>query len=261
MSNELESTESVVSTESPSEALSSPQESSVPESSPSKQASPQEKYVPYERFQEIIQQKNEFAKRLEEHEARTRALEERSNRPKEEPKPKAENPLLARLKGIDPEFATWAEQMEASRAEVESLRTYRMQAEAERTRSQAESELSRLHSEFKVPKDEQDYFKDLLQLRVQRIEASGRMLTIKDLEPIYKELHDSENKRFESRKRATIANYAASKKSDSTPSLSKGVAPKPAQTKVKYSADREEAKAQIIKQAIEQHRAAKNSGL
>lgn len=255
MSNELESMESVVSTESPSEAPSSPTESSVPETSQSK---PTEKYVPYERFQEIIQQKNEYDRRLQEQEARYKALEERMNKPKVEP---TEDKLLARLKGIDPEFAERFEKLNGSLGELETLKQWKAQAEAERTRSQAESELSRLHSEFKVPKDEQDYFKDLLQLKVQRIEASGRMLSIKDLEPIYKELHESENKRFESRKRATIANYTASKKTDSTPALSKGVAPKQAPTKVKYSSDREEAKAQIIKQALEQHRAAKNSSL
>lgn len=258
MSNELESQESVVSTESPSEAPSSPNESSVPETAQSK---PTEKYVPYERFQEIIQQKNEFAKRQEELEARYKALEERVSRPREEPKPKTESEIVKKFKAVGPEFGTWAEQLESSQQELVALREWRAQAEQERIRGQAESELNRLHSHFKVPADEQDYFKDLLQLKVQRIEAGGRMLGIKDLESVYKEIHDSENKRYEARKRATIANYASSKKADSTPASSKGVAPKQVPTKVKYSTDREEAKAQIIKQALEQHRAAKNSSL
>lgn len=257
MSNELESTASDVSTESPSEAPSSPERTSeAPATQESKTA---DKYVPYERFQEIIQQKNEFVKRLEEHEARYKALEDRMNRPKEEPK--KENPLLGRLKTIDPEFGTWAEQMEASRTELQALREWRTQAEAERTRSEAQNEVSKLHAQYKIPDDLKDHYNMYLRNEVSKLEASGRALSVKDLPSIYKSVHDSLNKVFESQKRATIANYAVSKKTDATPTLKKGEATKSTPTKFKFSKDPEEARSQIIKQTMERVRAAKGSNL
>lgn len=256
MSNELESQVSEVSTESPSETPSAPEKSSQ---SPAPQESKTaEKYVPYERFQEIIQQKNEFVKRLEEHEARYKALEDRFNKPKAEP---VEDKLVARLKGIDPEFAERFEKLNGSLAELESLKQWKAQADQERIRSDAQNELNRLHSEYKVSKDEQDYVKDLVQLRVQRLEAGGRSLSVKDLAGVYKDVVETQNKMYEVRKRTTIANYAAEKKSTTTPALKKGDAPKPAQKPMKYSTDREEAKAQIIKQTMERVRAAKQSAL
>lgn len=255
MSNELESTVSEVSTESPSETPSTPTKAN--ESPVTQESKTTEKYVPYERFQEIIQQKNEFVKRLEEHEARYRALEDRM-KPKVEP---TEDKLLSRLKGIDPEFAERFEKLNSSLGELETLKQWKAQAEQERVRSEAQSELSRLHNEFKVPSDEQDYFKDLVQLRVQRLEAGGRHLSVKDLASVYKDVYDTQNKMYEVRKRATIANYTADKKSTATPSLKKGDAPKATQKPQQFSRDREEAKAQIIKQTMERVRAAKQSAL
>jgi len=257
MSNELESTASEVSTESPSETPSQPATPKT-ESPATQESKTSEKYVPYERFQEIIQQKNEFVKRLEEHEARYKALEERFNKPKAEPQ---EDKLLARLKGIDPEFAERFEKLNGSLAELEALKQWKAQADQERIRNEAQSELNRLHSEYKVPKDEQDYFKDLVQLRVQRLEASGKPLTVKDLASVYKDVYETQNRMYEVRKRATIANYAAEKKSTATPALKKGDAPKAAPKKVAFSKDKEEAKAQIVKQYMEQVRAAKQSSL
>lgn len=256
MSNELESTASDVSAESSSETPSSPEKTS--EAPVTQEGKSTEKYVPYERFQEIIQQKNEFVKRLEEHEARYKALEERVSRPREEPK-KAENPLLGRLKGIDPEFGQWAEQMEASRAELQALRDWRTQAEAERTRAEAQNELSRLHTQYKVSDDLKEHYNMFLRNEVSKIEASGKVLGIKDLASIYKSVHENVNKVFETQRRANIANYATSKKTDATPALKKGEAPKQAPGKFKYSKDPEEARAQIVKQTMERARAAKNS--
>lgn len=255
MSNELESMASDVSTESPSEAPSSPEKTN--ESPVTQESKTTEKYVPYERFQEIIQQKNEFVKRLEEHEARYKALEDRFNKPKEEPK--KENPLLSRLKGIDPEFGTWAEQMEASKAELQALREWRQQAEVERSRSEAQNEVSKLHSQYKVSDDLKAHYEMYLKNEVQKMESSGRNLTVKDLPTIYKSVHDTLNKVFESQKRATIANYTTSKKTDATPALKKGEAPKSGPAKFKFSKDPEEARAQIIKQTMERVRAAKNA--
>lgn len=254
--NELESTESEVSSESSSETPSSPEKSSG--SSEGKSAAPQEKYVPYERFQEVIQLKNEFAKRLEDHEKRYQDLEARLSRPKEEPKPKAENPLLGRLKTVDPEFGSWAEKMEASQAELQELRQWRVQADQERIRNEAQSELNRLHSEYKIPDDLKDHYGMYIKQAVSNIESTGRLLSVKDLKDVYKTVHENINKVFEAQKRATIANYTAAKKVDVAPTVKKGTASKPAnQAKPKFSNDREEAKAQIVKQAMEQVRANK----
>lgn len=246
--------------------------SEVSEQTPSESASPEpvktevneaaasgttEKYVPYDRFQEIIQQKNEFAKRLEEHERRYQALEAKVNKPVESPK--KENALMNRLKTVDSEFGSWAETQDALRSELQELKEWRTRAEQERTRSEAQSEIGRLHSEYKVHDDLKEFYTDRLRSEVGKLESSGRVLSVKDLASVYKTVHESANKLFEAQRRAAIANYSTSKKTDATPTLKKGVAPKPSTTKPSFSKDREEAKSQIVKQAMEQARLLRNS--
>lgn len=260
MSNELENGLGAdVSTEQSSAAPVEPQTTTSESTEGSKEASgsKNEKYVPYERFQEVIKQRNESDERFKAYESRLKAFEDRS-RQQAEPK-KAENPLLGRLKSVDPEFGSWAEKVEAAQAELQELRQWRSQAEAERNRSEAQTELNRLHSEYKVPEDLKETYRLFLKEQVTKLESERGPLTVKDLAGVYKTVHDTVGKAFESRKRAEIANYATAKKTDSTPAVKKGALTKPAtQTKPKFSNDKEEARAQILKQVMSQARASKN---
>lgn len=258
MSEENNTQASDVSSESSSETQGSPAKETSSESSTETQATPKkEQYVPYERFQEIIQQKNEFEKRLAEHDKRYKDLESRMSRPKETPK---ENPLMSRLKTVDPEFGTWAEQQEAVRSQLEELKQWKTAAEQEKLKSSVESTIEKLHSEYKVPSEMQKTYKALLQQEVLEIESGGRMLTVADLAGVYKSIHENLNKYFEIQKRANIANYASSKKQDAAiPSVKKGAAPKTAPTKSTFSKDPETARAEIVSRALKTMRANNNS--
>lgn len=257
MSDELEQQSSDVSTESPSET-----QAPAVKTDASEKAAPTEKYVPYERFQEVIQLKNEFAKKEESLARELKELRDQINRRPEptEAQVKKENALIGRLKGIDPEFGTWAEQQETLKGQLDELKQWKAEAEAERLRTQADSSFEKLHSEHKVPKEMQDFYKASVVQEVQRIERSGRALSLTDLPAVYKSVHDNFTKFFEVQKRANIANYASQKKVDATlPAAKKGVAAKPTTAKPTYSRDPEEAKAQIVSRALQkarQHNAA-----
>lgn len=244
--------ESVVSSEAPSEASSEPNKSS--ETVETK--SPTEKYVPYDRFNEVIQQKNEHAKALEEQRKQFADLQAKFSefsRPKEAPKA---NPLIERLKGIDPEFGKWAESQEKSRAELEELRSWKSQSEQQRTAAEVSSSVEKLHTEYKVPAEARELYTDLLRSHAARIEATGKVLGLQDLPNLYKQVHDSLGKL----NRTNLATYTQAKKVDATvPAQTKGPAPKVAPAKMKFSNNKDEARSQIVKAALEQFRAHKNA--
>lgn len=263
MTNELEN--GTVADVSSEQSSAAPSETTQTNESPENQSkeTKAEKYVPYERFQEIIKQRNdertESDKRLQAYEARLKSFEERMKPRESEAPKKAENPLLGRLKSVDPEFGSWAEKVEAAQAELQELRQWRSQAEAERSRNEAQTELSRLHTEYKIPDDLKETYRLFLKEQVAKLESERGALSVKDLAGVYKSVHETIGKAFESRKRAEIANYTSSKKADSAPAVKKGAPTKTSTpTKFKYSNDREEAKAQILKQVMTQARAAKN---
>lgn len=252
MSDELEQQSSDVSTESPSET---PTETGKTDASA--KTAPTEKYVPYERFQEVIQLKNEFAKKEESLARELKELRDQINRRPEptEAQVKKENALIGRLKGIDPEFGTWAEQQETLKGQLDELKQWKAEAEQERLRSQADNTFEKLHTEHKVPKEIQEFYKASVIQEVQKIERSGKALSMSDLPRVYKSVHDNFTKFFELQKRANIANYASEKKADATvPAAKKGVAAKPTTAKPSYSRDPEEAKAQIVSRALQKVR-------
>lgn len=250
--NTSEVQESVVSDSAPSEAPSSP---SISSESGSQSAAP-EKYVPYDRFNEVIQQKNEHSKALEESRKKFSELEARFKEfstPKEAAKA---NPLIERLKGIDPEFGKWAEAQEKKAVELEELRTWRSESEQKRVAAEISTSVEKLHSEYKVPAEARELYTDLLRSHATRIEATGKVLGLQDLPNLYKQVHESLGKL----NRSTIASYTTAKKADAaTPALKKGEAPKSAPAKPKFSNNKEEARSQIVKSALEQFRAHKNS--
>lgn len=244
--------ESVVSSEAPSEASSEPSKSSEPVET----KSPTDKYVPYDRFNEVIQQKNEHAKALEEQRRQFADLQAKFNefsKVKESPK---SNPLIDRLKGIDPEFGKWAEAQEKSRAELEELRSWKSQSEQKSNAAEISRSVETLHSEYKVPAEARELYTDLLRSHAARIEATGKVLGIQDLPHLYKQVHDSLGKL----NRSNLATYTQAKKTDSTvPTQTKGPAPKVAPGKIKFSNNKDEARSQIVKAAMEQFRAHKNA--
>lgn len=245
MSEELEQQVSDVSGESSSDSQGSPAEAS--QSDTSKVEAQNDKYVPYDRFQEIIQQKNEFSKRLEETERRYQDLEKRIGQPQEQPKEKT---LINRLKEIDPEFGSWAEQQEAARKELEDLRTWRANAEKQNYINAATSVVDKLKSDLKVDPALHSMYLNQIPMGT----------PIKDIEAKYKAAHESVSKFIEAQKRAALSQYSSEKKKDAAvPASAKGPAPKVSTQKPKFSKDPEQATAQIVKRALDLRRSSDNN--
>lgn len=235
------------------ESSSPSQEAAAPaQEAPKQEANPQ--FIPYERFKEINDTKNEFQRRFEEQEKKLQEFQSRlseSSKQQEAVKSK-EQALVERLKGIDPEFGSWAEQQEAARKELSELKAWRAQAEQQRIQTEARSTLDKLHSDHKVAPEARRMYDAM----IANIATQNPHLGPKDLPSVYKTVHDEVSKFLEATKRATIAEYSSGKKQDSSvPSQAKGVAPKAASKPQAFSSDPEEARMQVVQRAIERARA------
>lgn len=250
--NETEQTSVDVSQDSPST-----ESSETTSSKENVEASPKapEKYVPYDRFNEVINQRNEREKAYAEQAKQIAELRDqlvKLSTPKETPK---ENKLVSELKQVHPEFAKWVEEQDLTRKELSDLRQWKQQYEAQASQREVMGALDKLHADHKVSADTQQIYNALLKARADALEASGAKLGIKDLPNLYKEVHESLNKLG----RSNLTSYTAAKKPDAAiPSPKKGEAAKPATKKVQFSKDKETARSQIVKAALEQFRAHKN---
>jgi hypothetical protein len=173
-------------------------------------------------------------------------LKEFQTRFEDSSKPKApskEQQLVERLKGIDPEFGSWAEKQEASAKELAELKEWRAQAQREQYITQATSKANTLQSELKVDPSLHNLYLNNIQFGA----------TPEQIEAKYREMHASTMKYIESVQRTKLAEYSQAKKQDaSVPGASnKAPAPKTTTKKMELSSDPEEARRQIVKRAIE----------
>ncbi len=219
-----------------------------------------EKYVPYDRFQEVINQKNEHARQFEEQRQRYAELEQRMNQFQESQKPKTpskEQALIDRLKGIDPEFGSWAEQQEAAKQAsqrqleqmIQAQTQYQQQVALEQMRTQANSTLEQLHQQYKIPADQKDVRETIRQLIQSACitDPNAAKLTVQDLPRFYKEAHA----KVEAYRRYIIGEYGKAKKQDaSLPQNSRGPAPKSTKKPQTFSKDREEALNEVVSRAF-----------
>lgn len=217
-----------------------------------------EKYVPYDRFQEIIQQKNESSKQFEELSKRYRELEGKFNEFSKKPEPQTEDSFVQALKGINPEWAKSYQEvlgLKGLKKELEELKSWKSMSEQERNRSLAVSTLEKLQTEHKVDK----FWHDNYIARLKDIDSRSP-LSLDQLPSVYKKIHDEAMSYLEGQKRNALGQYTTAKKADaSIPAAKKGEAPKAAPKKFEYSKDREEAMAQVVKRALDQSKAHRDS--
>jgi seryl-tRNA synthetase len=233
---------SAESSSAPVESESSPKQVEGQDaSSPSKSEVP---FHEHPRFKELIQQRNEFSQRLQEYEKRFQEINGRI----EQSQPKAPTPeakLLERLKGIDPEFGSWAEQQHKAKAELEQklaqFEQWKTQSEQHNYLSAATSAADRVKAELKVdPTLHNMYLKQI---------PMGT--PVEQIPQMYKQMHESVNKLIENAKREALTSYSKEKTKDSSiPAPSKGASPKPGGPKFEYSKDPAEARAQVVKNAL-----------
>lgn len=177
------------------------------------------------RFKELVEQKNRYA---EEAKAIKEQLAEMQKRFEAQSQPKVtENPLLTRLKGIDPEFAEFIDKLNTRAQKVEELESRLARHDQEQLRSKAATELDRLHVENKVPEKMREFYNSQIELAAIR----NPQLGLKDLPGLYKQVHEKYSQVLEETKRAERESYVASKKADAKVPASqpKGQTVKPGQ--------------------------------
>lgn len=215
----------------------------------------QEKQAPFNnhpRFKELIDQKNEYANQVKQMQAQYAEMERRfkaleSHR--QPAQPKAEDPLIARLKGIDPEFGSEFGNLKET---LQQFQTWQKAQDNERVRSQAYGTIDRLHEENKVAPEWRDIYKEQIEAAVLR----NPKLELEDLPNLYKDVHAKFSKQIDDIRRAERESYVAAKKTDAKMpnSISKGKAVTPG-GEPQWSKDPTEARAQLIKRVLKMSKA------
>jgi len=228
----------------------------------------QEKQAPFHehpRFRELVEQKNLAMREAQETrralEQMQKQFEKRFAEVQKQSQPVKEDPMVSRLKSIDPEFGAWAEEMSRLKNQSEEMRQQILQEVTQQqlvreARQAAITSLNNLHEEYKVPKEWRNVYND-------RIEAiairEGEKLTPADLPNVYKRVHDELVAAREQDKRAHLASYASAKAQDAAkPGAQPKGKPVAVGKKADYSKDPAEARAQLVKSILNSSRAEKD---
>lgn len=219
-------------------------ESGAPEQSEAQSNQSAEKETPFHehpRFKELVEQKNAYQAQFE---AMQQKLQQMENQFKgfKQPAPK-QNPLVERLKGIDPEFGQWVEEQAASKEQLETIKQWQYQMELQSLRSQAENTLNDLNTKASVPEEQRELYNDLVK---SKIIAIGDGATMDDLVKAHREVHSKLGKMFNNVQRTTTQQYAQSKKADAKiPATQvKGKPSAPASKEFEFQGTPDEIKAQ-----------------
>lgn len=208
---------------------SSPEQEQQTESN--KPEEKQESSLPFHehpRFKELISEKNEYREQSKAFERQLSELSKKLENFQQTSTPKQEDALMARLKGIDPEFAARFEELDnlkSIRSEIEQFKQWQQESAVEKTRMEIASTKDKFYTENKVPAER----RDLYESQVLMLAQSNPNLGIKDLPKLMKDVHDKMSKLFGSMERDVTQKYVQTKKADaSKPSTQpKGQASKP----------------------------------
>lgn len=240
------------------EASSEPQSQAVEQEQASQEAKPNnEDNLPFHQHPRWIEREEQWKSRFSQQEesyraalSRLEALEKGSKNSAE-----AEDALIARLKGIDPEFGQRIEKMWSAQSRLEQLEQKIQSYEAKESRSQVMNTMSQLHSEYKVSKELQPWY----QSRIQALATSDPSLGPQDLPRVYKQVHDELSKFLDTQKRADRESYVADKKKEaSTPASTTKGKPAVPSNKKEIPADPEAARQQMIQEILKEARAGRN---
>lgn len=238
-----QSTEQVPSSE--SAASSAPaQESAEQQGSSSKeQTTP---FHEHPRFQELIQQRRELADRVSSYEQRMSDMQRKFESMQQANQPaKQEDPLLSRLKGIDPEFGERFEKLTTLEAQVEQFKNWQQEQVMESYRTQASSTLDNLYKENKVP----DHLKVRYDREIKAIAYENPGLGIKDLPQVFKSVHEEFTKWQDDFRRKERETYVAEKATTKTPSsVTGGSAPSQSKGSGEKAMSREDLISNIVKE-------------
>lgn len=162
--------------------------------------------------------------------------------------------MIEKLKGIDPDFADFVSGLAPSK-ELEDLRRWKADSEAQNQRQQAYSQIDKLHDQYKVDAKMRDRYKRDIEFAVQ----ANPNLQLSDLPQVYKKVHDEYTQWTDEIKRAERATYTAAKKESAkapASQTSKGAPVKPGKSKdSEWTGNRDLDREHMIKKIVSQAKA------
>lgn len=212
--------------------------------------SPETPFHEHPRWQEMMEKQNQNAQREQEFQQKIADMEQRLEQALQAKEPAAKDPLLDRLKGLDPEFGTWAEQQQASAKQMEAMQQQLEAYQTQALNDKIDVEMKSLHEANKVP----DFWRAKYEneLNVLANKHPERFQNFDQLRNEYKQMHDGYTKYLESQRRETTKEYVVDKKKDASAPTSqrKGAPAKHASKKPDYKGDREAMLADVAKLAL-----------
>jgi hypothetical protein len=208
------------------------------------------------RFRELVEQKNKYADSYKSLESKYAEMEKRLNEmTKATPSKKEEDALIARLKGVDPEFGERFAKLDATQQELAELKAWRSQMEGDRVREGAVNTIQSLHGQNKVSSEMQELYNEQLEA----LYARNPQGFLKDINASYKAVHERMSKVMEGIKRAERESYVQGKKADvkAPTAATKGKAVNPAKAS-DYSNDPALARQQLVQRVLKQAKASNN---
>lgn len=208
------------------------------------------------RFQELINEKNQWKTQFE---TQGRQLQEMAARldklPKDSPQ---KDELMERLKGIDPAFAERfgkLGEVDKLKAELAEFKQWREQSANETLRQNIDTGKTKFYTENKVPAERHDVYNAMFMNMIR----NDPRLTINDLPKVMKTIHDTVGKMFTNVERGAVKQLADSKRADAAKpaSLPRGSTANRAAGKESPMSKRD-LQAAIIKESLDQIRSEKD---
>lgn len=230
-SEETDSTPAVEESAPQAESSGDEQQAAVPDKEQ------EDEHVPFHkhpRFTELIDQNRTYKSELDQYKGALEMMQrelQASRTPKAEVRPQESKhkQLIEQLKQVNPEFAAFQEEMlsnlEAAKKEAALVKEVQKRLDNYENRelqTSASSKLQSLYEQNQVPDTLRKRYDREVRSLVYERESRGEKLGIKDLEGVFKSVHDEYTPFLESLKRETLKGYVQSKRGDSTPAGATG---------------------------------------
>jgi len=240
----------------PQPAVQETSNAEAPQAEAQPNEGPNTPFHEHPRFKELVEQKNQYAtqaKQLEQAyrqmQAKLDALEKRGPGSQSE-----KDALVERLKQIDPEFGDRFAKLNSSLSELEGLKQWKAQMEAQTIRTQATSKLEQLYSENKVPQE----LRGMYQAAIKDMASADPNIGINDLPQLFQQVHSNMSKYLDSLKRTEREGYVVDKKKDASAPTSPKGKPVPA-AKEEIPTDPAELRQWMVKRTLKYAREGSNT--
>lgn len=235
-----------------------------------KETVPETPFHEHPRFKELIDERRAFKEQLDQSRGYMEAMQKEMQelrRSSQAPKPASEpkyKQLIEQVRAVNPEFAQFQEEMlkdlESSKQDALSVKELKQQLESYKTQefqNQAVSKLTSLMDQNKIPDTSRTRYDREIRYLAGVEESQGKKLTLKDVDRLFKSVHEEYSKFTEDIRRDSLKGYVKDKANDRSPAPTTGGAAVSSGAKKIPSLDTQEGFQQTVKLMAEHMRAAK----